>query len=87
MVGFDRRSFYSATRLPVGLGKMLPFSPSSGQCAWSVLQAGLSSEALNVFRFILINFRQSAICLNVGVQQFVYLRLQCLGISMLGTLN
>ena len=42
---------------------------------------------LNLLRFFFINSRHRIVCSTMSVQKLIHLRLQGLGISMLGTLN
>ena len=52
-----------------------------------VTRTSLISMTLNVLRFFFINFRHRIVCSTMSVQKLIRLRLQGLGVSMLGTLN
>jgi hypothetical protein len=52
-----------------------------------VTRTSLISMTLNVLRFFFINFRHRIVCSTMSVQKLIQLRLQGLGVSMLGTLN
>jgi hypothetical protein len=52
-----------------------------------VTRTSLISMTLNVLRFFFINFRHRIVCSTMSVQKLIRLRLQGLGVSMLGSLN